>query len=305
MLRHGIKRNVLRCADCGFIFLEPRAGGSSRYYSGSEYRKRYGPVLKKASTPKEIFDIYHPFQDRIVDEFRKVLRPDMKVLDVGCSTGHLLAALKGKVKERVGVELNKREAAFVRRTQNITVYSEPIETVKIPEGPFDLVISSRVLEHVDDPLDFLKSIARHVKPGGYVYLEVPNAEDAMLTALGVREYADFSFREPHRWYFSPKTLKRLLAKAGFHGVVKTVQRYNVLNAMHWIMNGKPQGNFAIGNRVPVLAAEAKDHQPARRDLNEFIQSADASYKHILQKHGLGDALFFFGTVGKRAAKKRN
>lgn len=302
-LRHGIKRNVLRCAKCGFVFLQPRVNTPIAYYSGTEYRKRYGPTVGKASTPKEIFDIYFPFQERIIGEFRKVLRPGMKVLDVGCSTGHLLAALKGKVKERVGVELNRDEADFVRRTQKIQVYSEPIESVQIPEGPFDLVISARVLEHVDDPLVFLRAIARQVKPGGYVYLDVPNLDDALLSIFNVSGYADRYFREPHVSYFSPKTFGLLLKKAGFRGTIRTAQRYNVLNAMHWMETGKPQGDFTIGNRIPTLAGEAADRRTARRDLNIFIQKADREYKRILQKHGLGEALVFFGTAGKGSRKK--
>lgn len=305
-LRHGIKRNVLLCGRCGFVFLEPKKKGATGYYSGREYRKMYGPTLKKASTPKEIFDIYFPFQDRIIKEFKHVLRPGMNVLDVGCSTGHLLAALKGKVKERVGVELNRDEAAFVRKTQGIKVYSEPIETVDIKEGPFDLITSARVLEHVDDPLIFLRALGRHLKPGGFIYLDVPNLDDALLSIFAVEGYADRYFREPHLSYFSRTTLRRLLTKAGFAGTIKTVQRYNFENAMHWIDTGKPQPHFTIGNRVPEIAPAGGAHAKARAELNSFIKHADLSYKRILQKHGLGEALIFLGQPvrGRRSAGKR-
>lgn len=302
-LRHGIKRNVLRCKKCGFVFLEPRTSGSAAYYSGKEYRKMYGPTLKKASTPQEIFDIYFPFQERIIDEFRKVLRPNMKVLDVGCSTGHLLAALKGKVKTRVGVELNKKEAAFVRKMQKIQVYSEPIESVKISEGPFDLVVSARVLEHVDDPHIFLEAIARQLKPGGYVYLDIPNLDDALISLFKISGYADRYFREPHLSYFSPKTFGLLIKKAGFRGTIKTVQRYNFLNAMNWVQTGKPQDSFTIGNRVPQLPEGAFTHSRPARELNTFIKKADTQYKKILEKHGLGEALIFFGRLGAKARSK--
>ena len=297
-LRHDIKRNVLRCGSCDFVYLEPRSKNSKKYYSGVEYRKMYGPTLKKASTPREIFDMYLPFQERIIDQFRKVLRKDMKVLDVGCSTGHLLAALKGKVKTRIAVELNKEEAGFVRKTQKIKVYSDPIETVVIPEGPFDLVVSARVLEHVDDPLTFMKSIARHVKPGGYVYIDIPNLDDALLSVFNVEGYENFYFREPHVSYFSPKSFSLLLKKAGFHGTVKSIQRYNFPNAMHWIQTGKPQGNFAVGNRIPAIAPKGVSHRKAREELNAFSKNVDSEYKKILAAHGLGEALIFFGKVRK-------
>jgi len=184
-LRHGIKRNVLRCQDCSFVFLESSENVSPEYYAGKSYRQNYGPDLKKISTCQEIFDINFPFQQKIIDEFKEIIRPDMKILDVGCSTGHFLAGLKGQVGERVGVELNQDAVEFIRQNLDFKVYSEPMESASIKEAPFDLIVSLRVLEHVDDPLTFLKNIAKHLKPGGYLYIEVPNLDDAMLNVFQI------------------------------------------------------------------------------------------------------------------------
>jgi hypothetical protein len=140
----------------------------------------------------------------------------------------------------------------------------------------------------------MQSLKKHLKPGGYIYIDIPNLDDVMLSIFKIEGYADFYFREPHLSYFSPKTFSLLLKKAGFRGTIKTVQRYNVLNNMNWLQTGKPQGNFAIGNRIPTLASDGKDHSKARKDLNAFIQKADTEYKKILGNHSLGEALLFFG-----------
>lgn len=309
-LRHNIKRNVLRCGRCGFVYLEPKQeGGSVKYYSSRDYRKKYGPNLKKVATSQEIFDTYFPFQQKIFDEIKHIIKPKMKILDVGCSTGHFLAFLKGRVQERVGVELNKEEVNFIRKNLDFKVYSEPIESVSIKEGPFDLITSFRVIEHVDDPAMFLKSIAKQLKTDGYLYLELPNLLDVLLSCYKIPAYADFYYREPHVSYFSKETLSMLLKKTGFKGKVSTVQRYNFLNHMNWFYTGRPQGNFTIGHSDPILI----DHNnmdvdvKVKRKLNDFIKKVDREYRQLLNEQYLGEALTFLGKKtrsGRSAAVKQ-
>ncbi len=292
-LRYGIKRRVLKCQGCGFLYQE-FSGPAEEFYSGKDYRNTYGPNLKKASDCREIFNTYFPFQKEIVNEIRDILKPNIKVLDVGCSTGHFLAALDGIVKERVGLELQQDAVDFIRKNLDFKVYSEPIEKAEIKEGPFDLITSLQVIEHTEDPLAFLENVARNLKPEGYLYLELPNVSNALLETYQVLGYADFFYVEPHLWYFSRKTLKLLLDRAGFKGEIKTVQRYNFLNHLHWIFTGKPQDNFVIGNSTPALIRADNVNKNIRKDLNDFIKKVDKEYREILIKHGIGESLTFLG-----------
>lgn len=294
-LRYDIKRDVLECVRCGFVFLRPKSSSAS-FYKKAYYRKKYGPKFGKHSTPKERFDIYYPFQKDIVSEIGHILKPKMKVLDVGCSAGFFLAALKGKVGLRVGIELSKDDARFIKKNLDFKVYNEPIEKLELPEGPFDLITSLQVLEHTDNPLLFLQNLKRHLKPDGYLYLELPNLNDPLLWYYKSSGYADFYYREPHLSYFSAKTLKKLLDKAGFVGKIKTVQRYNFLNHMHWIFANQPQPDFAVGNSAPrlVTASDGRISQKIKKALNDFIAKTDRDYKNIINKYGLGESLTFLG-----------
>lgn len=296
-LRYDIERDVLKCEQCGLVFLKPFEDKQSDFYQDNkEYRGQYGPDLKNfAADCQKRFDTYYPFQLLIVKEIEHLLKPDMAVLDVGCSTGHFLHALRGKVKTRVGVELNREEAEFIRNKLDFKVYSEPIGALQIAEGPFDLITSLQVLEHLEDPLEFLKQIGKNLKPNGYLFLEAPNINDALLSCYQVKGYEDFYYREPHLYYFSAQTLGRLLNQAGFTGEIKTAQRYNFLNHLHWFLTGRPQDNFTLGNREPELAqaGEAKD------ELNNFIKKVDREYKQLLVKHDLGESLTFLGQKNKQ------
>lgn len=272
------------------VYLEP-SDGTRQFYTGKTYRKKYGPVLGKASNAKAVFDTYSPQQALIIAELRGILRKDMRVLDVGCSAGQFLNALKGRVKTRIGLELNADDVAFIRKRLDFSVYNEPIEQVCIKEGPFDLVTALQVLEHVEHPVDFLRHLGKNLKKNGYLYLELPNIDDVLLSQYKVSGYIDFYYREPHLSYFSAKTLARALKEAGFKGRIKTVQRYSLLNHIHWIQAGQPQPDFRAGNKTPKLAA-GKDIKS--KALNAFIARTDAGYKALIGELGLGESLIFLG-----------
>lgn len=293
-LRHNIKRDVLRCDKCGFVFLGDIKKSDKKYYTGKEYRKRYGPVYNKESSAEEIFNISLPFQGAIKDEIKDIIKPSSKVLEVGCAAGYFLHALKDKVKTRIGLELNKEHAAFIKKKLDFKVYSKPIENLNITEAPFDLIVSLQVLEHVENPLSFLKAIASNLRKNGYLYIEVPNIDDALLSCYKIKGYTDFYFREPHLSYFSAKTLKMLLDRAGFVGRIYTVQRYTILNHMSWILTGKPQKDFSVGNSTPSLFESNNVDREIKKDLNNFIQQTDLKYKELLKKYNLGENLCFLG-----------
>lgn len=294
-LRYRIRRYVMRCCNCGLIFLKPRKHDLKRYYSDGEYRKRHSAVLGKRLSPKENYNIFIPFQKGRINRIRQILKPRMKVLEIGCSSGYFLSALKKYVSECIGIELNKDDARFVNDVFKIRTYTEPLEKTGLPLRYFDLICSFQVLEHLENPLRFLRIIKRYLKSNGYLYLELPNVWDALISLYKVEEYSKFMFLEPHLYYFSPKTLSLLLGKAGFSGRIFSEQSYNLLNQINWILSGKPQQSASIGMSGAVLLhTYDKEYKKAALEINRFIGNADKKYKQILQKYSLGDNLVFIG-----------
>lgn len=296
-LRYGVKRDVLVCKKCGYVFLRPQ--NSKVKYDNLEYRKVYGPKLGKNVGPKERFDTYLPYQKEISEQIAHLFKPQTSILDVGCSAGFFLSSLKGKVKTRVGLELNPDDARFIKKNLDFKVYNKPLEEVGIEEGPFDIITSLQVLEHIEDPVSFLKNISKNLKPEGWLYLELPNINDILLSVFKEPSYSDFYYREPHVSYFSQETLRRVLDKAGFVGKIKTIQRYNFMNHLNWILCHKPQLNFNLGNDPAKLINEnpGEKSEPVD-DLNSLIKKTDKDYKKIVVKYGLGETLCFLGKKKK-------
>lgn len=294
-LRHNIRRNVLKCETCGLVFLEPKQGDLSDYYK-EEYRKLYTPVIGKELDSKETFDIYLPFQKRKIDALKHILKPDMKVLDIGSSTGHFLYTMREHVGEVIGIEFNKENVEFSNKKLGIKTYNKPIEETDIPEKSFGLITIFHVLEHMPDPLSFLNTVKRYLKSDGFVCVEVPNVEDALIALYKSKAYADFWYREPHIFNYSASTLTKMMDKVGFTGKVKTVQRYNFLNHLHWLMKKEPQKSVSIGMLPPELAKNGEGNPIAQKEINNWFEKVSNDYKELLEKHNLGDAILFIGQI---------
>jgi len=97
---------------------------------------------------------------------------------------------------------------------------EPGRPLPYPDGRFDLVVSMDVIEHVPDPLPWLREALRVLRPGGALFLTTPNYASLTLglienTALElIARVQGFSRRHLHPTKLDPARLRALLDQAG-------------------------------------------------------------------------------------------
>ena len=100
------------------------------------------------------------------------------VLDVGCNTGYGTVRFLPVARRVVGVDVSPGAIDAARRRASDGrpefVLTSGFD-LPFPDDSFDLVSSFQVLEHVPDPLVYLREIARVTRPGGEVILATPNA----------------------------------------------------------------------------------------------------------------------------------
>lgn len=97
-----------------------------------------------------------------------------RVLDLGCASGALGAALKARGATVVGVERDPVYAAAARERLDDVVEAD-LETLDPATlGTFDVLIAGDVLEHLSDPWSVLRRFAAIVQPGGTVVVSLPN-----------------------------------------------------------------------------------------------------------------------------------
>jgi 2-polyprenyl-3-methyl-5-hydroxy-6-metoxy-1,4-benzoquinol methylase len=100
-----------------------------------------------------------------------------RILDLGCSSGALGAALKARqAAEVVGVELDPAYAADAADRLDRVLVADIEELAQAPErlGRFDCLIAADVLEHLRDPWSALAAIAGVLDPGGTAVVSLPN-----------------------------------------------------------------------------------------------------------------------------------
>ncbi|MFX1383815.1 MAG: class I SAM-dependent methyltransferase [Promethearchaeota archaeon] len=292
-VRHDISRKVIECQNCGLNYLFPKKENLKEFYR-KNYREKYTPKINGIVDCRTMFNIYLPFQQYRLNELKDILNSDMKILDVGCSTGHLLYTLKDYVQECVGIEYNIQDAAFTEKELGFKTYTTSIKETDLPLEYFDLITICQVLEHLQDPIEFVKIYRDYLKDDGYIFVEVPNVRDILLSGYNVQSYHDFWYREPHLFNFSPKTLKICLEKAGFKGEIKGAQRYNFLNHLNWIFLKKPQKNAEIGMSKPVLITNSSINENIKKEINDWFVKVDEDYKNLLVKLKLSDSIIFIG-----------
>jgi 2-polyprenyl-3-methyl-5-hydroxy-6-metoxy-1,4-benzoquinol methylase len=133
------------------------------------------------------------------------------VLDAGCATGALLLWLRERGWETVGLEISP-SAEYARTKRGLDVRSLSLEESRFPDGYFDLFLASHLIEHLNDPRSFVHEAWRVTQPGGRIFITTPNIAGFQARLFGSRwRSAIFD----HLYLFSVRTLKALLAHAGF------------------------------------------------------------------------------------------
>ncbi|MEI6825683.1 MAG: class I SAM-dependent methyltransferase [Desulfuromonadales bacterium] len=103
------------------------------------------------------------------------LLPGMRVLDVGCGQGPALEHFSSRKLEYLGITLSEDDIAECR-AKGYRVEKMDQSFLTLPEGSQDLVWARHVIEHSLFPLFTLGGFSRILRPGGFLYLEVPAPE---------------------------------------------------------------------------------------------------------------------------------
>ncbi|MGA8431941.1 MAG: class I SAM-dependent methyltransferase [Candidatus Sulfotelmatobacter sp.] len=140
--------------------------------------------------------------------------PGGRLLEVGCSWGKFMDVARDRGWKVSGVELSAKSSTSARNDLQLDVFTGKLEDSPfVGTQAFDLVISWHVIEHVPDPLSFLRACRSCLRPGGYLVLKTPNV--ASLVARLNRGAWSWANPVSHLVLFSPKTLGNALEKSGF------------------------------------------------------------------------------------------
>jgi SAM-dependent methyltransferase len=135
-----------------------------------------------------------------------------RMLDLGCWVGFLLAEARERGWEVAGVEPSGFASAFARETLGLPVQRSDLFSADLPAGAFDAVVLGDVIEHLPDPGAALERIGGLLRPGGVLYLALPDAGSRLARGMGRRWW---SVLPTHVQYFTRESLATLLRRHGF------------------------------------------------------------------------------------------
>jgi 2-polyprenyl-3-methyl-5-hydroxy-6-metoxy-1,4-benzoquinol methylase len=191
---------VVRCLKCDFIYSSKIMAEPSLlwYYENNfgSLRHMQGQIVNARINSWVI--------SKLVD-----LRKVSNVLDVGTGYGFFLKALHDKYGlDVVGIELSRQEAQHANTALGLKVINSALGDAGLDKRSFDLVTTFEVIEHVPNPLEFIRELAEYVRPGGHLLIMTDNFSSRMVKSLG----AGFPKWIPHSHvsHFSSRTLKRAI-----------------------------------------------------------------------------------------------
>jgi SAM-dependent methyltransferase len=185
--RYGLEVGYVCCKNCGLMRLYPNLNETS-------WKKFYAvnyPLLKN-SVDKNSKNNFEDLFAKEVKEGKRIfksphincegitntIRP--KLLDIGCGFGGMVQLAGEHGYDGYGCDYDPDAVNFAA-SKRLDIRLGGIEQFSADRGYFDVIILSHVLEHVSEPASFLKSAADLLKPGGYIYIELPGYRDVSFS----------------------------------------------------------------------------------------------------------------------------
>lgn len=202
------------CFACETLYVNPRPSFEmlKEFYASSKSIKHWNDRIFPASEKTRRSGIFAP-RARAVSELcrRHKTRPGT-LLDVGAGFGTFCEeVIRLNAFDHVIAVEPSRELADTCRQKGLKVIEKPIEEVRL--GGIDVITCFELIEHLYEPMGFIKACRRVLPKGGLLILTTPNIMGFDLAVLG--RISDNIAAPNHLNYFHPGSASRLLNRCGF------------------------------------------------------------------------------------------
>jgi SAM-dependent methyltransferase len=255
--------NFFDCPQCSLRFVSPR------YLASDIYDNDY---FEGASHG---FGFTNYEEDKIASQeyLRKYLKwiralsraKSEKLLDVGAANGYFVDLANKSGFSALGLEISQSAVDWAVKLER-PVIQGTLETLN--NGiVYDVVTALDVLEHVPDPLNFLKIVRTKISDDGIVLINVPYAGSAFSKISGKRWHA---YLPPEHWmYFNKKSLGRILEMAGFKVIAfRVISKSFTFGYIYMTIANSPQIPMTIrkslkfiNNFIPLYRVKLKVYLP--------------------------------------------
>lgn len=227
--------SVMRCRKSGVVFLSRSDHVAMSHYENQEGFTYWGVASNRKQATLSVLED----NQRRAKQFQSIIR-NKRWLDVGTGAGGILDLLSSQASETHAVEPQTPVREELSKCDYV-VYAS-VDDIP-PTEYFEVVTLFHVFEHLTEPLDTLRTIHARMIGGSKIIIEVPHANDFLMSFLDLDEFKAFTLWSEHLILHTRHSITVFLQSAGFKDIsVVGFQRYPLANHLHWLVKRKPGGH---------------------------------------------------------------
>ncbi len=206
VLIKGKKFDIVRCRNCKLIYADTSLSKkdiNSLYDIDDSYLKINSSAIERDDCLRRLRVIRKYFPKHLANN-------RIRILDFGTGMSNFTYLAKEQGFDIYGQDIDKKIISFHRRRKMKMV---DLENVK--DNYFDVITMFHVLEHVDTPVELLEFLKKKLRKNGIIYIDVPNGESLEIKLFGEKSPYLSTSDKSHLYYYSLKTLPKMLKALGF------------------------------------------------------------------------------------------
>jgi 2-polyprenyl-3-methyl-5-hydroxy-6-metoxy-1,4-benzoquinol methylase len=204
---------LVQCTHCNLVYVSPRPDPQELYalYGETYFHNEQSGVVGYTDYLKDETNIRKTFARRLkgLKQFVK----NGKLLDVGCAAGFFLDEAHKRGWQVQGLDVSSFAVDYAAKRFGYDVRQGSLTEHQYLAGNYDLVTLWDVIEHVPDPKAYIRCAAELLRSGGVLALATPDV-DSLPARLTGKRWVGYKLSEEHVYYFSIRTLRRMLEEMG-------------------------------------------------------------------------------------------
>jgi len=206
---------LYRCRSCGLEGLSPQPDDQI-------LERIYGEDYFLGSRDAEATQLMDKMKGLTAEKYLQILKQKVEVdsprlIEIGCGGGEFLEKAMGSGFDAAGLEISSNAVQSANRKLGIprVVEGDLLDLDLDNLGVFDCCVLLDVLEHVRDPVAFLKRSKSLLAKNGICFIVTPSLNSWSARLLG-RYWMEY--KPEHLFYFNRRNIVRILNDAGFRNV---------------------------------------------------------------------------------------